>query len=572
MKFSEVSTAYDRFEVLSGNALRDAVALFLKRVLAGDIVAVAYLTLGTIASEFDDINLGVADKMALRAIASTFDVEEDVVLKDYKKTGDIGTVAEARAIVKRPTLTVHDVFATLRRIAATGGSGSQDEKVRLFGTLLSKATPLEARYIARLAMGQLRLGVAAKTLLDGLAVSYGGGREVKKELEHAYNVCPDVGIIAQTLVTKGMKGIRAIGVMVGRPIQMMLCQRVDDIKQAFEKLGTPLIAEQKYDGERIQAHKNGLTITLFSRRLENITQQFPDVCDAIRNGVKAKTAILEGEVMAVKGRQLLPFQTLMTRRRKHDVASFVEKIPVKLFCFDVLLHNGRSLIDQSYATRRKLLLASVKDGARIGIAHSVEADRPSCAQQLFDDIVGRGGEGIVLKSLRPDSSYQAGVRGWHWIKWKPEYHAGMQDTFDLVVIGAYWGRGRRAGAYGGVLCAVYNKKKGVFESFCKLGSGFSDADLAMLEKKLTATATQPKGVIVLKPMIPDVWIAPTKVVEVLAAEITSSPFHAAGRTNKIDPTSKGLALRFPRFLRWRDDKKPEQATTTEEVVRMAKKR
>ncbi len=564
MKFNDCATHYARFETLSGNALRDAVTAFLTTVPAADIKQVVYMTLGSIASDYDNVNLGIAYKTAVKAIAQAYRVPEQTVLTNTKHEGDVGGVAQAFASAKKPVLTVADVFDTMHRIARTSGVGSQDVKTRLFAGLLAKATPLEARYISRLAIGRLQLGFASKTILDALAQAFAPGN--KKELVHAFNICPDIGLIAQTLLKKKIAGIQTIGVVVGRPVQMMLCQRIDNLAQAFHKLGATVAAEQKYDGERVQIHKDGKRVVLYSRRLENITTQFPDVVTTVLQKVKARSCIMECEIMAVKNGQLQPFQTLMSRRRKHGVEAIAKTIPVKLFAFDLLYLNGTSIIRDSYVARYKKLSAIVRPSAGIDLARRVLCHDVACVQHLFEQVVGKGGEGVVIKSLRPDSDYQAGVRGWHWIKWKPEYTPSLRDTFDLVVVGAYLGRGRRAGGYGALLCAAYNDKNDTFESACKVGTGFTDNDLASLPKLLKKTSTQPKNIIVTKQMLPDVWIRPTLVAEIVAAEITKSPYHTVARTGE-----KGLALRFPRFIRWRDDKRPHQATTSKEIATMAKK-
>jgi len=569
MKFAELAEAYDGFERTSGNALRDAVGKLFAKVPAADIKIVSYMTLGAIASSYDDINLGVADKMAVRAIAKASGKNEAAVMADYKKNGDIGTTAEDCAGANKASLTVKDVFLAMHKIATASGAGSQDEKVRLLAVLLSKATPLEARYIGRLVMGQLRLGVAAKTILTGLAQAFDAGAAGKQALDNAFNTCPDIGLLAETLAQKGIAGVRKLGVMVGRPVQMMLCQRVNSIDEALQKLGTPVVAEQKYDGERVQAHKQGSKVTLFSRRLEDITAQYPDIIKAILKDIKAKSCIMEAEIMAIRNGELQPFQMLMSRRRTHEVEKYAKEIPVKPFWFDLLFLNGKSLIDEPYTKRYALLQKATRQSKNTGLAKRVVCNDSECVEELFNEVVGKGGEGVVLKSLRKDSSYEAGVRGWHWVKWKPEYTKGMRETFDLVPIGAYWGKGRRAGSYGTLLCAVYNDKTGIFETFCKLGSGFKDSDLENMPKILKKAGKQPNSTSVTKQMKPDVWFAPTKVLEVLGAQITESPYHTTALNRK---TGRGLALRFPRFVRWRNDKKPEQATTTEEIVRMKGKR
>ncbi len=554
MKFIELARLYEQLEKTSSyNIMRDILSSFFKATPKNELEHAAYLTLGQIASQFADINLGMAGKMVIKSIAHAGKEKEERVLQQAKKIGDIGKVAEMYS--GRGTLTVKTVFETLHEIAEAGGAGSQDKKITFLSRLLSQASPLEARYLARIVIGDLRLGVGDKTVLDALAMAYTGSKEARKELEQAYHVCPDVGIIAWTLAHKGMPGIKKIGVKLGVPIQSMLCQRIKNIDQVQKKMGYPVVVEEKYDGERIQVHKNGNKIKLYSRRLENISLQFPDVVEAIKKSVKAKNCVIDSEVMPVDAKgNLLPFQILMQRRRKYDVEAYVKKIPVALFCFDLLFVNGKSVIHEPYKKRYALMQKYVKQTSRINFAIRKICTDSDCIEDLFNRTVEHGGEGIVIKDL--DGPYQAGVRGWHWIKWKPDYVKGLRDTFDLVVVGAYFGKGRRAGTYGALLCAVYNDKTDRFETFCKLGSGFNDKELAGLLKKFKKILHKPARLEIAKTMTPDAWFDPRIVLEVTGAEITKSPNHTSG-----------YALRFPRFLRWRE-KTPEEATTKKEILKM----
>ena len=569
MKFTDIADTYTRLErITSGNEIRNNLSFLFKKVPRVDIKKVAYLTTGRIASDYEPIDLGIAGKMAERAIAQASGTLLGAVVHAVKKTGDHGDVAATLARTKKPSLTVNDVFKTLHDIAATKGLGSQERKITLLATLLSKATPTEARYLVRMALGKLRLGVGDKTVLDSLAIAYTGNKADKKHLEHAYNIAPDIGVIAETLAKKGLADVKNIGVVVGRPIQMMLCQRVKTIEDVSRKMRWPVVVEEKYDGERIQAHKRGRTVTLFSRRLENITSQFPDIVDAIKKQVKAQTAVIEGEAMPIDAKgNILPFQVLMSRRRKHDIAAYVKKIPVCWYVFDLLSLNGKNQLGASYPKRQAALKRIIKPNDRIKLALNKTCRDTDCIEELFNRVVELGGEGVVIKSTAPDSTYQAGVRGWHWIKWKPEYAKKLRDTFDLVVVGAYSGRGKRAGRYGALLCAAYNGKTDRYETFCKLGTGFTDADLARFIKIFASSkmSIQPRNVSCTKSMTPDVWFKPNVVVEVTGAQITRSPNHTVGLDH-----GQGLALRFPRFLRIRHDKKPAQATTIEEIRRMAR--
>lgn len=549
MRFSELAHLYEKLENTSSYiAMKEILSNFFKKVSKEELEQVAYLSLGQIASQYADVNLGMADKMVVKAIAEGGQKEE-VVLRQYKKIGDIGKTAEQYP--GKGALTIKTVFETLHKIAQAEGTGSQDKKIKLLAGLLSQAGKLEARYLARIVIGDLRLGVGDKTILDAMAMAY-AHKEAREELEHAYNICPDIGIIAKTLAHKGMSGIKKIGVEVGVPIQSMLCQRVKAIEEIKQKIGYPVVVEEKYDGERIQVHKKGKKIKLYSRRLEDITLQFPDIVEAIRKSARTD-CVLDSEVMPVdKKGNLLPFQILMQRRRKYEIEEYIKKVPVALFVFDILYVKGRSLIREPYTKRYSILKKTLKQTEKIKLALQKMCKDSDCIEDLFNKTVEHGGEGVVIKNLH--GPYEAGVRGWNWVKWKPEYVKGLRDTFDLVVVGAFHGKGRRAGTYGALLCAVYDEKKDRFLTFCKLGSGFNDKELFKLPKKFKKIEHKPAR---LETAIQaDNWFNPTIVVEVTGAEITKSPNHTAG-----------YALRFPRFLKWRQ-KKPEQATTYKEILSM----
>ena len=569
MDFQKLVDVYEELEqTSSGNALREILSTFFKTVPKEDIAMISYLTLGQITSEYESVVLGMAEKMVLKAIASASGNDIAKVQKIMQETGDVGLTAEKvlqkkpRTLVPVGKLTVQELFDTLQKIADASGTGSQDRKTNLLVSLLQKASPQGAKYISRIVLGTLRMGVGDMTVLDALAIAFTGEKKNKEYLEKAYNICPDVGVVAETIAHKGLKGLEKIDMHVGRPIKMMLAQRVKSWEEIQKKMPGKVAAEGKYDGERVQAHqdKKG-RISLFSRRLENITDQFPDLAEYLQKQITAKEYVIEGEVIAVdeKGK-LLPFQTLMQRRRKYDVEEYVQKIPVQIKLFDLLFVNGESYIHEPYEKRIAQLATIVKKSKHVVLADQLISDDHTEINRFFQNMVKEGDEGIMIKNL--EGEYQAGTRGWNWIKWKKEYVKEMVDTFDLVVVGAFHGRGRRSGTYGALLCAAYNKKKDQFETVCKLGTGLTDEMLTELPKMLAKykVNTKPARVMVKKEMEPDVWFDPKVVVEVLAAEITKSPYHALG-----------LALRFPRFIRYREDKNAEQATTTKEIQEMAGK-
>ncbi|MBI4147418.1 ATP-dependent DNA ligase [Candidatus Woesearchaeota archaeon] len=568
MDFQKLADLFEELEkTSSGNKMREILSDFFKTVPEEDIAVISYLTLGRIASEYEGVVLGIAEKSALKAIAKTAGVDETKVKKTIRETGDAGLTAE-KLLQKKPQtlvplgkLTVKELFEKLHKITNTTGTGSQEEKINLLVNLLQKSSSKGAKYIIRIALGTLRMGAGDMTVLDALAIAHTGDKKNKELLEKAYNICPDVGIIAETLARKGLKGIEKIDVHVGRPIKMMLAQRVDALDEVHEKIPGKLAVETKYDGERIQAHKtkNG-KITLFSRRMDNITEQFPDVVQHLQERVSAKEFVVEGEVVAIdKEGKSLHFQVLMQRKRKTDIEEYVKKVPVQLKLFDLLYYDGESFLHETYEKRSGQLAKIVSKGKHLTLADRIVTDDVDEVDQFFQKMLKEKQEGIMIKGM--DSEYQAGTRGWNWIKWKKEYAAEMTDTFDLVIIGAFHGKGKRSGTYGALLCACYNEKEDTFETVTKLGTGLTDEMLVELPKKLKKYQVEHKPArVVISEIKPEVWFEPAVVVEVLAAEITKSPSHALG-----------LALRFPRFVKLREDKKAEQATTSKEIKEMYKK-
>lgn len=565
MEFSKLAHVYEELEkTSSGNKMREILADFFKKVPKEDLGMISYLTLGQIASDYDNVILGLADKSALKAIITSSGQDSSKVKKVFQETGDLGLTAEkvcgktTMTLVPKGKLSVKEVFDKLHQIAKSSGAGSQELRTGLLASLLQKASPIEAKYIMRISVGTLRMGVGDMTVLDALAIAFTGDKKNKTYLEKAYNICPDLAIIAETLVKKGIKGIEKIDIHVSRPIKMMLAQRVKELDDVPKKIPGKLAIEGKFDGERVQAHKDkDGKIHLFSRRLDEITAQFPDLAKELEQKVKVKTFVLEGEILAVdKKGNPKPFQTLMQRKRKYDIEKYVEKVPIVLKSFDLLLLNGKSYLHEPYSKRTKELEKIMPNKGLLLVANKIYTEEVDEINKFFHEMLKKGFEGIIIKAM--DSEYQAGTRGWNWIKWKKEYVHEMVDTFDLVIVGAFYGKGKRSGTYGALLCAVYNKKTDTFETLCKLGTGLTDELLAELPKKLKKYQTdkKPARLEVKKELKPDLWFEPKFVVEVSGAEITKSPIHTC---------ASGLALRFPRFLRYRDNKKAEQATTSKEI-------
>jgi DNA ligase-1 len=489
-----------------------------------------------------------------------------------RTAGDLGLAAEQLLTVtaadRVPSLLVTTVVDTLHQIAAAEGPGSQGRKLDLLAGLLAQATPLEARYLLRLVTGGLRLGIGTPTILDALAQVYAGGRAARPVLERAYNIRCDLGQVAGALVSGGVAAVEQIQVRPGNPVRAMLAQRLSDATEILAKLGGQCAAEYKYDGVRIQAHRTADgEIELFTRRLERVSAQFPDVVELLAAGLGPAEAIIEGEVVAFDpaAGELRPFGEVMTRRRKHGIAEAVLDVPVGLFCFELLFADGQDLTRLPYPQRRARLAEAITVSSQLRLTTAIGVATPAALDAAFGQAITDGCEGLMCKSVSPDAIYQAGARGWLWIKLKRDYRTELSDTVDLVVVGAFAGRGRRAGVYGALLLAAYDADADVFRAVTKCGTGFSDAELAELPARLAPLARPDRPARVDARQQPDVWFEPGLVLEILSAELTLSPTYTAG-WGQIKQDA-GIAMRFPRFTgRWRDDKSAEDATTTQELA------
>jgi DNA ligase-1 len=573
MRYAILAEAYQDLE--SSNArleLIDRLARLFADTPVDLLPSVALLCQGEIAPGFAGVDMGLAERLAARAVAEAAGVPAEQVLAAARETGDLGLAAE-RLAADRPGshasgLEVRTVFDTLHEIAAAAGSGSQGRKLALLVGLLDRTTPLEARYLLRTVTGNLRLGIGTATILDALAHVYAGGRKARPVLERAYNICSDLGLVSATLASGGLAAVEQIHVRAGNPVRPMLAQRLSSPAEVLAKLGGRCAAEYKYDGIRIQAHRTADgQLELYTRGLERMAWQFPDVVEVLNAGLGPGEAILEGELVAFDpaSGDLRPFHEVMYRRRKHGITEAVDEVPVSLFCFDMLYVDGVDLTRLSYSQRRERLAAAITPSARLRLATAQEVGDIEGLDAMFDQAVADGCEGLLCKSLTPAAGYQAGARGWLWIKLKRDYRTELSDTLDLVVVGALYGRGRRAGIYGALLLAAYDPAADVFRTVSKCGTGFSDADLAGLPTRLASLARDARPARVDARRDADVWFEPGLVLEILAAEITPSPNHTAG-WGAINEGA-GLALRFPRFTgRWRDDKSAEDATTTDELV------
>jgi len=575
--YSRIVETYQKIEATTKRLEITKLLVHLLKETPSEIIdKVVYLTQGKLYPDYLGIEIGIAEKLAIKALAIVTGVKESRIADEYRRRGDLGDAAEAllagktQVGLENERLTMEEVYAVLDRIAKSSGPGSVESKIRQLTSLISKSSPIEAKYVTRTALGRLRLGVADMTLLDALAHALADGKESKPLLERAYNRSSDLGFVAKALATGGINAIKSFKVTVGRPIRPMLAERLSDPNEILEKMNGRAAAEYKYDGLRIQAHLTDRKVTLFSRRLENITDQFPDLHTLLKQGIVDDGLILEGEAVPVDSStgELLPFQLVSQRRgRKYELEKTIQEIPVALFAFDLLYHNGVDYTQLEYPRRREALSKLIRRNERLDLSHQIIVSKPEQLDDFMQQAVADGCEGLMIKSIGPDSIYKAGARGWGWIKYKREYKSEMQDTVDLAVVGAFAGRGRRGGSYGALLLAAYDEKDDVFRTACKCGSGFKDEDLAKLPEMLEKYKINHRHPRVDSKIVADTWLVPGLVLEVIGAEITLSPIHTCGM-NSIRPGA-GLAVRFPRFTgKYRTEKSPEDATTTKEIVEM----
>ena len=580
MEYRVIAETYERIEATTKRLeMTDYLVELFHKTPPEIIDKVIYLTQGKLYPDFVGIELGLAEKLAMRAITKATGIREKKLEEMLKKYGDLGSVAQEAIKSKRQTtlfsfeekkvLTVEKVYENFEKIARAEGAGSQDRKMQLLAELLNLATPLEARYIVRTIEGKLRLGIADMTILDALSIAFGGTKELRNYVERAYNIHPDLGFIAKKLAEEGIEGVKSIKIELGIPIRAMLAERLPSLEEILEKMGGRAAFEYKYDGMRIQGHI-GERVWLYSRRLENLTEQFPDVVEALKEAFKGHEGIFDGEAVPVdiNTGELLPFQVVSHRRgRKYGIEKAIEDYPVVLFLFDILYLDGEDLTMKSYPERRKILENVVEETERVKFAHRIVSEDIEEIKEFFNKAIEDGCEGLVAKNIGEESIYRAGAREFLWIKYKRDYKVEMGDTVDLVVVGAFAGKGKRRGTYGALLMAAYNPEKDRFETVCKLGSGFTDEQLAYLPKKFEELRIEKRHPRVWSEMEADYWFVPKVVLEVIGAEITLSPTHTCARD--VVEKGAGLAIRFPRFTgRWRDDKAPEEATTTKELVEM----
>ncbi|MGP6219931.1 ATP-dependent DNA ligase [Caldiplasma sukawensis] len=594
MLFSNFSDLLNQLENMTKRLdMVDLIADFLGKDQESDTMAL-YMMQGKLRPDYEGIETGISEKSIVSCLMNVANLKENEFIKIYKDKGDLGNTVEYFIRERKSQLTlfseplmVKEVYEELMRMAKTKGHGSAEEKEKIFSHLLSRADPLEARYLTRIVTGKMRVGVSDSTILNALNKKFREGLNFD-DLENYYNFYPDIGNLYRIL-TNYPEEIKNASPRPLIPFKVMLAERLSTIAEIIEKMEGQTAFEYKYDGLRIQIHKEGENLKTFSRGNEDTTDQFPEIKSAFLS-LNNKSFILDGEAVPYNPEtgELYPFQKVSRRRgRKYGISReegqfylyeeekknisrnlISEEIPLCVFLFDIIYFEGKPLNNLPYEERSKILRENFRETNLLKFASRLESNDADQVEKFFENAISDGCEGLVAKNTGPESVYRAGARGWLWIKLKRDYQNELADTLDLVVIGAFYGHGRRKGTFGALLLASYNSDLDVYESVCKLGSGFSDENLAELPSMFHNLMREEKPVNVSTNLQPDVWIYPEKVIEIVGAEITVSPVHTCAN-NYND--GKGLAVRFPRFIgNWRKDKKAEDATSSFEIFEMYK--
>ncbi len=549
MEYADLVAVYEALDSTSKRLEKtEILAELLRKTPAAEMERVVLLLEGRVYPAGDDRELGVAKQLMQRAIATASGMSPSKVESEWKKTGDLGEVAENFAKKKRQQtlsqqeLSVKKVFDNLQKLAGMEGQGSVERKMQLLSELLISASPKEARYITRTTLQQLRIGLGAGTMRDAIALAFfekeitdiASKKEIQEIVQEGYDLSNDFALVAAA-AKKGRKGLAEIELRISIPIKVMLAIKAETVEAALEKTGKPAEAEFKFDGFRVQIHKDGDIVNVFTRRLDNVTQQFPEIVHHTREFVKAKSCILDAEAVGInpKTKKYVAFQDISQRiKRKYDIARLAKELPVEVNVFDCLSYNKKSYVKEPFKKRRAVIekIIPSKKGKILPARRIVSSD-PGEIEDFFKLAKQSGTEGLVIKNR--EAPYKPGARVGHMIKYKRTL-----ENLDLVIVGAEWGEGKRSEWMSSFTVACRDGKK--YVELGKVGTGIKEKEKEGLSFKeltemLTPLVTKDKG--------KEVELKPKVIVEVAYEEIQKSQTY-----------SSKYALRFPRVLRLRDDK------------------
>ncbi len=552
-KFAETCQSIEK--ILSTIDTTNKVADLLMKVSVEELSLATHFIMSEVFPTWGGKQLGIGTSLLYASLSKASGMSIRSIESLVRTTGDIGDTALlilkekqknqitfSSFLEEQPELSITEVYQRFKKASEASGKGSQEVKVKNLQFLFNSSTPREAKYISRLALEELRIGVGEGVLRDAIAKAFSVPADL---VEHAFMVTNDLGIVAVAAKKGGIEGLKDLGIEINRPIKMMLSQISPDIDADIREMKEAAI-EWKFDGARVQIHKAGNSVTIYSRKLENVTNSLPDLVEIIRKHVKAEYAILDGEAVAVdENGKPRAFQEILKRfRRKYDVGEKVLGIPIQLNLFDIMYLNGRTLIDLRLLERRKVLEScvesSTEDSKSISVDKQVITEDLEVVEKIYREALKAGHEGVMVKN--PNSVYSPGKRGKNWLKKKP-----LMETLDLVIVGAEWGFGRRANLIGSYTVACYDPETSNFLQVGKVGTGLNDEKLKELTEMLSGLMDDGEagGVFAIRPKI---------VLEIAFEEIQKSPNY-----------NSGFALRFPRFIRIRDDKDPGEADTIQRI-------
>ncbi|MEM1579310.1 MAG: ATP-dependent DNA ligase [Archaeoglobaceae archaeon] len=541
MKFIDFAEFCESIEKISSTLeLTARIADFIKKIEDNeDLYNVVLFIMGKVYPPWDERELGVGIGLLYEALENISGKKKEKIEDMIRELGDLGLVSEKLVEDRRmltlevEELTIKHLREILDEIASSTGEGSRKKKILLLTGLYGQASPIEAKFITRLIMNEMRLGVGEGIVRDAIAKAFGVDEEI---VERAYMITNDLGKVAVTAKISGEQGLKAMKVEIGIPVRMMLAQVAENFDEAIANGN--IAVEWKFDGSRVQIHWGNGILRIYSRRLENVTNALPEIAEEVKRCVKPGV-ILDGEVIAVKDGKPMPFQQVLRRfRRKHDVSKMMEKIPLQLYVFDILYANGE-VIERSLEDRRRILREFITESNKIRIADQLVTEERDLVEKVFNEAINSGHEGVMLKN--PKSPYVPGKRGKHWLKLK-----SVMETLDLVVVGGEWGEGKRSHLISSYELACIDNTTGKLLRVGRVATGFTDEDLEELTELFKQIIIYREGKIV--------EFQPKFVFEVAYQEIQKSPKYESG-----------FALRFPRFIRLRDDKDVGEADTIKRV-------
>lgn len=560
MDYSELAETYAKLEEVSSKLKKtEILAEFFKKTPTNNLPRVVLLAQGIVYPKFTGLELGIASQMMIKAISKATGLSTKEVEEKFKKTGDLGLAVEEcikskkQHSLARIKLTVDHVFENLQKLATITGEGSQEKKLNLIAELIISSNPKEARYIVRTIIETLRVGIAEGLIRDAIVEAFlikeNSSKEEKEKakdaVEHSWNIFSDFGEVAKIAKEKGIDGLKKVGIQIGKPIQVMLAEKADTIKEILEKYKKVAI-EWKFDGMRAQIHKKGNKIWIFTRRLEDVTKQFPDLVEMMENSLKPKECVVEGEILGIspKTGDPLPFQTLSQRiHRKYDIEKMTKEIPIQINLFDVIYADSEIQIDKPFEERRKILEKIVKTiPKKVLLAKQITTGDLKDAENFYKTALEAKQEGIMIKVL--DSTYTFGRHVDGWIKIKP-----IMETLDLVIIGATWGEGARSKWLTSYVLACRDPSSGKFLEVGMMSTGLTEEEYETMTKTLKPLILEEKG--------KTIKVKPKIVVEVSYQEIQKSTNYESG-----------FALRFPAFENLREEKGPNDADTISRVKKL----